>query len=248
MKRLIFNKNDGYYSFDFDDVSVMAVFSNKRINMAFNENDRLMTLTNREKFSRAAGFNHKDLVCFNQVHGDRIVEVGLADKGRGTLDPADDIKETDAAITGTKGIPLSIRTADCLSLFFYDRRHKKAGIAHAGWKGTKAGMAGRLISLMREKYASDPADILVGMGPALKSCCYEVGDEFRNFFPAYLTNREGKLYFDIVKANYDQLVTSGIKADNIIDSGLCTACLPDKFFSWRREKTADRMLSVIMLK
>ncbi|MFH1238601.1 MAG: peptidoglycan editing factor PgeF [bacterium] len=248
MPKLIFHEDDGYYSFDFDDSSVIAAFSNKRMNMAFHKSDHRMTPGNREIFALSVGFDYRDLVCLEQVHGDRIAEVSSPDKGKGALEAAGAIGLADGAITAQAGVPVSIRTADCLPLFFYDQVNRAVGIAHAGHQGALKGIAKKIISLLRDKYGTKPADILVGMGPALRVCCYEVTEEFKEYFPGYVEPRNGKLYFDLVKANRDQLLSSGVKVPNIIDSGLCTACLNDKFFSWRREKTNNRVLSVIMLK
>ena len=247
MKRLIFHKN-GYYSFNFNNSSVIAAFSIKRMNMAFNESNPKTTLENRKNFARSLEFEYRDLVCLEQVHSNRIVEAGVKDKGKGALDHTGAVAGTDGAITAQVGIPLAIRTADCLPLFFYDAENKAIGIAHAGYKGVMKEITKKLVSLMQFKYGTKPKNILVGIGPALRVCCYEVRDDFREYFTGYLENRYGKLYFDIIKANQDQLLSCGIKPGNIIDSGFCTACLNDKFFSWRREKTNNRMLSIIMLK
>lgn len=249
MKRLIFNEKGGYYSFNFNNSSVIAAFSNKRMNMAFNETAPKATLENRKNFARSLGFDNRNLVCLEQVHGDRVVAVGVKDKGKGALEHNGAVANTDGAITSQVDIPLSVRTADCLPLFFYDAENKTIGIAHAGFKGVMKEISRKLISLMQAKYETRPQNILVGIGPVLRACCYEVGEEFKEYFPGYVDNRNGKLYFDLIKANRDQLLSSGIKASNIIDSGFCTACLNDKFFSYRKEKkTTNRMLSVIMLK
>jgi polyphenol oxidase len=53
----------------------------------------------------------------------------------------------------------------------------------------------------------------------------------------------------LVQVNKQQLVSAGVKDENIFDPEICTACKSNEFFSYRREgKSSGRMMSVIMLK
>ncbi len=73
-------------------------------------------------------------------------------------------------------------------------------------------------------------------------------EEFRDYFPAYVQDREGFLYADVISANRDQLLQAGIQPENILDSGICTCCNKN-YFSFRRDGTkAGRMISLMMLK
>jgi len=56
-----------------------------------------------------------------------------------------------------------------------------------------------------------------------------------------------RVNLDLVAANRAILVDAGIPAGQISASGLCTACRNDIFFSYRREHTTGRLLSVIGL-
>ena len=101
---------------------------------------------------------------------------------------------------------------------------------------------------MQAKYKTDIEDIFVAFGPAIRSCCYEVGQEFIGNFPEAVAGRGGKLYMDIIKANREQLYNIGAERHQLFDCRLCTHC--DKnYFSYRRDGVnAGRMVSLMMLK
>ena len=188
----------------------------------------------------AAGF---PVARLEQVHGGKVVRID------GKTDLSKEIPGTDGAITNIKGIALSVRTADCLPILFYDPEHNAIGIAHAGWRSTKERIARNVVKAMKANYKSVPSQILVGMGPALRQCCYEVNSEFLVHFPGSVVKMAHRHYFDIAGENAGQLISSCVSAKNIFDCGICTACRNDEFFSFRKEKDkAGRMLSVIMLK
>ena len=106
----------------------------------------------------------------------------------------------------------------------------------------------KTIDFMRENYYTKTGAIKVALGPAIRSCHYEVGEEFHGFFKRNLLPRNGKLYFDLIQENKDQLHEIGVLEKNILDSGRCSVC-DANYFSHRREGAkAGRMLSVMMIK
>lgn len=249
MNKFIIEKEVGYYRVNFNDDSVVCAFSDERLNMAFDSCDRDVVIENRKKFCQSLGINYEDLVCLQQVHENNIAEVSSLDKGNGALDALTAIFQSDGAVTVDKEVPIAILTADCIPLFFYDYENKAIGLAHAGYKGVLEGISKELINMMKQRYKSRPENILVGIGPTIRACCYEVGKEFKEYFPNHVISREGKLYCDLVRANWKELLSSGIKETNIVDSGFCTSCSNEEFFSYRKEKnTAERIMSLIMLK
>lgn len=72
-------------------------------------------------------------------------------------------------------MPIAIFTADCLSLFIFDPLTPSIGIVHAGWRSTKEQIARKALEAMHKEFHASLSQVHVGMGPALKSCCYEVG-------------------------------------------------------------------------
>ena len=101
---------------------------------------------------------------------------------------------------------------------------------------------------MQNKFGSQPKDLFVGFGPSIRSCCFEVGEDFKSNFAFGLLHKEGRIFMDIVLINQRQLVDCGVREENIFDPALCTYSDKD-FFSFRKEaKAAGRMISVMMLK
>lgn len=148
----------------------------------------------------------------------------------------------DILFTDNPEVTLFMRFADCVPLLFHDPKKGVIGIAHAGWMGTAKGVAEVSINAMRERYGSNPADVIVGIGPSISADHYEVGEEvaaqFREKFGAaseeILERRDGKIYLDLWRANALQLQKMGVEQIQI--SGLCTACHLDDWYSHRAEK------------
>lgn len=206
-------------------------------------------LDNRKNFLEHLGINYKDLVCMKQVHGYSVRYVNENDRGKGALNFESSLSDTDALITDKKILPIAVFTADCLSIFLYDPKSKAIGITHAGWRGSKAKIAVRAVELMQEEFGTRIKDLYVGFGPAIRSCCYEVGEDFKDDFPDDIIQRENRFYLDLIDINKKQLFTFGVARDKLFDSEICTSCRNEEFFSHRREKNSEaRIISVIMLK
>jgi YfiH family protein len=207
------------------------------------------SLSQRKSFLEGLGIDHQELVCAKQMHSDNIRYIEEADRGKGALSYDSALFDTDALITDRRNLALAIFTADCLSVFFCDPKTPAIGLVHAGWRGSKKGITAKAVAAMKECFNTKPQDLYIGLGPAIRSCCYEVGEEFTGFFPQELLVRDKRYYLDLVSVNKKQLLNSGVMEENISDCGFCTSCLNDKFFSFRREgESVGRMISVIMLK
>ena len=101
---------------------------------------------------------------------------------------------------------------------------------------------------MTEQWQTPPEDLKVVLGPAIRSCCYEVGKEFLEYFPREVSAKDQHLYLDLPLVNKTQLTFWGVRTENIFDCQICTCCDP-RFFSYRRDgPKAGRMVSVMMLK
>lgn len=205
------------------------------------EKERIMK--NYRLICDAIGIDLDHLVISDQVHGDEIYEAGLKDRGKGIL-KASDIINKDALMTKQKGVALVTFYADCVPLFFLDVRTPAIALAHAGWRGTVKKIGQKTVARMIENYDSDPGNILVGIGPCIKKCCYEVDEpvvnEFKKAFICWeeLIEDKGNGHFmlDLVKANKKQLNEVGVKPQNITISHYCTSCSNDLFFSYRADR------------
>lgn len=151
--------------------------------------------------------------------------------------------EGDALITNRPGLFVSIRTADCVPILLVDTVHQAVAAVHAGWRGTVAGVLSQTLAKMAQLYKTKPANVRLAFGPAILSCCYEVGPEVAAQF-----QRSGRCHIDLIEENRRQAVAVGIPEANLGSLGLCTSCNLREFYSFRKEReAAGRMVSAIRL-
>lgn len=205
-------------------------------------------LDNRKGFLGGLGLDYRQLVCGQQVHASAVRYATEPDRGRGSLGYDSAFPGTDGFVTDKKDVPLAIFTADCLSVFLYDPNTPAVGLLHAGWRSTRDNICGEGIKKMQDLFGTDPKAVYAAFGPAIRDCCYEVSQEFGDYFPHAVFPRGRSLYLNLAFVNRSQLIASGVKDANIFDSGGCTYCGGDNFFSYRKEgASCGRMMSVIML-
>lgn len=212
------------------------------LNLGFTRGDKEENVReNYRRICQAVDINEKDLVFSHQVHKTGIRTVTKADLGKGYIRTSD-IKETDGLITKETGVPLITFYADCVPLFFLDPVKKAIGTSHAGWRGTVGKIGKKTIDKMTLEYGSNPADILVGIGPSIGLCCFEVGEEvareFQNAYPdchedIIKAGQKDKYMIDLWTANKKSLLEAGVLEKNIIVTDLCTKCHKDFFYSHR---------------
>lgn len=111
-------------------------------------------------------------VLSRQVHRSDVRRVTAVDCGKGLWQPQD-YDSADALVTDVPGIPLIVFSADCNVLLLHDPVRRSSGAAHAGWRGTAAGIAAETVRVMAEDYGCDPADLRAAIGPAIGPCCFE---------------------------------------------------------------------------
>ena len=130
---------------------------------------------NYRLFCAAAGFDPESLVCGAQDHHINIRRVGAAQRGVGIWREKD-MDSIDGLCTNDPGVTLVIYCADCVPLYFVDREHRAIGLAHAGWRGTAAGMAQAMVERMAQEFGSRPEELLVAIGPSIGKGCFEVDE------------------------------------------------------------------------
>jgi YfiH family protein len=163
------------------------------------------------------------------------------------LEDAGTPEVADAVITNSRGVFLGLKVADCVPILLYDPANKAVGAVHAGWRGTAKQLLKSAVKTMESAFGSDPGEVLVAIGPAIRWCCYEVGREvldtvIRATGPGdYHMEKDGKLCLDLQSANKYQALSVKIQEQNISIADECTYCYPDRYFSYRYEKgTAGR--------
>lgn len=201
-------------------------------NLAAHTGDDINTvIKNRALLSEKLNCEPQKYTHGNQVHGDHIHLVDINNIGVNNID-------CDALITKETDVILNIFVADCVPVIIYDPIKKVGGICHCGWKGTYKSLLSKTVTRLRDLYGSKTENILVGIGPSIGSCCYNVSqDLYEKFSPKKNEGktRDNKFYLDLKMINKNQAIESGIGKKNIEVMDMCTSCMNDKFFSYRKE-------------
>ena len=178
-------------------------------------------------------------VWLRQVHG--IVVVDAAHAPAGT--PAD------ASFGREKNVVCAVMAADCMPVLLAHEDGGVVGIAHAGWRGLCAGVIEATVAAM-----GVPAErVIAWLGPAIGPGAYEIGEEVRAAFvdrdaqaaAAFRPTRPGHWHLDLYAVARQRLAAQG--ATRVFGGGFCTASDRARFFSYRRDKTSERMAAAIWL-
>ncbi|HEY8641351.1 MAG TPA: polyphenol oxidase family protein [Candidatus Dormibacteraeota bacterium] len=193
----------------------------------------------RRAFAARLGLDGDLLTVAGAVHG---VEVSRVDAAQGAVEGVDGL------VTDRPGLALLATYADCYPLLVYDPRQHAVGLAHAGWRGTAAGMAGALVAALVREYGSRPSDLVAGIGPGICGRCYQVGGEVAARFNGFSRpDPEGRFRLDLAAANRAQLEAAGIPVGRVHVLGTCTfesADLP----SHRRRPDGARFACLVALR
>jgi YfiH family protein len=197
--------------------------------------DREHVEANRRRLAAHAGYDPAELQITRHVHGTAVWTVGQ---------PLAEGAEFDGLVCDRPGPVLGAFAADCIPLLFAESDARLCGAAHAGWRGTVAGIATNVITRMVELGAR-PERVRVALGPSIGPCCFEVGPEvvaeFRAAFgevPGMIVAGPRKEHIDLRAATRVVLERAGVRADRIDDRPPCTRCEADRFFSYRRDGQA----------
>ena len=128
-------------------------------------------------------------------------------------------------ITNQRRIALGIHVADCCAVYIVDPKTPAIGLVHSGKKGTEQAIAAKAIDQMREHFGSKSSELIVQLSPCIRPPHYEI---------------------DFAANIVEQCRAAGVK--QIYDSGSCTACDTERYYSYRAEKgKTGRMLALLAL-
>ena len=129
------------------------------------------TFTGKDRTAFLEAFSLRDLIIMDQEHGDEIHVVKNGERP----------ERGDGIILLERNVAAIIKTADCLPVIIVEPDYPMAAIVHAGWRGTAQKITQKAVEKMvmlgarREK-------IVALLGPSIRACCYEVGEEVRDIF------------------------------------------------------------------
>jgi YfiH family protein len=201
----------------------------------------------RRRFLTLFGLKADQTWLVTQVHGDAVLSVD------GPPPPGTTRPEADALVTNGRGVGLATVHADCVPVVLVDPVRRIVGAVHAGWKGTLAGIVLKTLGVMTAKYGSIPADCFGAIGPAIGPCCYQVNQDRVDLFQKKWPQLDWEAArsnstLDLSQINHDLLVEGGLEPTRIEQARSCTACQRADFYSFRREQTGLRMLSIVVMK
>jgi hypothetical protein len=210
------------------------------LNLGFTKGEpRARVWENRKLFLQQLGAEHFALAALRQVHSANIYQVRRATSGkieyrlggnRIPEQPGLDQPVGDALLTDQAGILLSVRTADCLPVLLVDPKRRAVAAVHAGWRGALARIVEKAVGEMRHVYGSEPQSLLAVLGPSIRVCCYEVGQEVEDAFqgrfpradkffrkrfepPAFDSTRRPTSFLNMRPPGYQSTGTPAIRLD-----------------------------------
>jgi YfiH family protein len=160
-------------------------------------------------------------------------------------------------VSNAEGVLASVKTADCVPILIADPVTGAFAAVHAGWRGTLATAAIAGVERLAKEYDAKPENLRVAIGASAGPCCYEVGTEVIEAFSTkfvdgeklFTHTRPGHAKVDLLKANRDQLISTGVRPERIHIAPICTMCRTDLFFSYRKEKSlhgkVGRLMAVV---
>ncbi len=199
--------------------------------------DPVPVLASRRAFARALGIEEEPLTTAGAVHGTMIARVD---------EPKEVVQGVDGLITNQRGVALFATFADCYPIVLWDASRRCAGLVHAGWRGTAAGVAKAAVKVMHDEYGCAAADIQAGIGPGICGRCYEVGDEVASQFEARFVTpgARDRFLLDLAAANRAQLEEAGATV-HVVE--LCTK-ETDFLPSHRRAPDGTRFGAIVLIR
>ena len=213
-------------------------------------------LENRRRFLKLFPGQWSLAGCW-QIHGAEVRVVGSVAEAKPAEDQLGETIYCDVIVSNADGVLAGVKTADCVPILIGDPRTRSFAAVHAGWRGTLESAAIAGVKRLTDEYGARPEHLRVAIGASAGPCCYEVGadviDAFRSRFPngadLFTPTRPGHALVDLLKANREQLESTGVLSDRIHIAPLCTMCRTDLFFSYRQEKKlhgkVGRLMAVI---
>ncbi|MBI5122964.1 peptidoglycan editing factor PgeF [Candidatus Roizmanbacteria bacterium] len=173
-----------------------------------------------QNFAHEIGIPAKNIVTMGQKHTNNVY--CATDKNLGGVIP-----DTDSIVTQNKNVFLGVVTADCLPIFMYNPNKKVVAAIHAGWRGLFGGIIKETVAEFIAQ-GSKPQDLIVGIGPCIRSCCYEIAQDHKNKliekpdWEQFIIERERRLFLDLPGVALHQLTSLQITKNNIEDGNYCT--------------------------
>ncbi len=209
---------------------------------------------NRQALCQLLGISDNRLLMPHQVH---LTKTAIVDEEllRHSEEERQQLLDGyDALMTNLTGVCIGVSTADCIPVLLYDTEHHAVCAVHAGWRGTVARIVEHAVSAMTATYGTHPSQLQAQIGPGISLESFEVGSEVYEAFAQagfemkaiskkFPSNNNGgnhssllpsKWHIDLPECNRQQLMATGVPAEAIRLSGVCTYRQSNRYFSARK--------------
>lgn len=236
------------------------------LNMGYDRgDDRESVDENRRIFARACGISERSFVgaqvfvSAKQIHSCRV-EYAERERAQGG-------SECDGFVTGEVGLPLAVKTADCVPILLYDGEARVAAAIHAGWRGTASGIVSVAVGKMCA-IGAERRRIRAAIGPAICGECFVVGEDFKEQFSALAESSpdeitrensariadkfvvrggDGRLRCDLCAVNARLLALAGVSPSLIDRADICTKEHENEFWSHRRDGSSRGVMAAAIM-
>ena len=205
---------------------------------------------NLKNIARYYDLSKENIITLHQTHSNRSII--LKDN------PTKKKHLYDGIVTNKKNLILSILTADCAPILFYDSKNIVVGACHAGWKGALSGIIENTLKNMIF-LGSKTDNIQCAIGPCIGQKSYYVRKDFYKMFT--LKNKKNAQFFvqvssdhylfslkDFIINKLKLLKITDICAINIDTFAEETLCYSNRRSVLKKENDYGRMISTIVIK
>ena len=195
----------------------------------------------------AASLELAEIAELDQIHGDTLVFDPPASPLERFVEPPA-FPKGDGLATDKPGIGLIIKTADCQPILVAHKEGRHIAAFHIGWRGNRLRFLQSGIAAFCGRYGLDARDLLAVRGPSLgpqRSEFVNYGKEWGPDFANWFNARDKTM--NLWRLTRDQLLETGLPDEGIFGLDLCTASMPDSFFSYRRDGICGRQANVIWI-
>lgn len=236
-------RSSGLWFLDDSSLPYFIGLASKNCNTAnYNEKKEKIRRNEKHILKFETGIFPDKIFFLDQKHGDTIVEASEPYFQENMY-----YAEGDALITDISGYCLVIRTADCVPVFIYDKKSKAAAAIHSGWKSTHLNITASVIKKMKERYSSEPKNLVAYILPCIGSDYYEVKDDVSKLFEGFIDVKDGKCFLDLKGVVVSQLREEGVERNSIFADFRDTFSFNSDLFS-HRKGDLGRNLNFIYIK
>lgn len=230
--------------------------NNQMIDMSYNNSDYQQILKNRETLAEQLHTDLYHMVATHQQHTTRFIKVTAKDGGKGMWSQDDAFIGYDAMYTREKNLWLWTFHADCCPVMLYCQDQEIVAAIHSGWKGTVGEIVAKVTKHLIEEENCSPQKIFAYIGPSINQENFEAKDDIIDLVkqmsfdtsPYYIQKEDGAYLLNSKGLIQQQLLNLGVLKEHITISPYCTVKDEDLFFSYRRDKSPHRHITLICQK